>query len=128
MLATHGSVAGFTASQWAFEGKSDTGSWSRPTTAGPGCRPAAVGTSPPTIPSLTPLAAALADHHAVLDGELVALDDSGVPSFGRDASSGRERPGSSSGRSTCCSSTAGRCFERLPRPPSPAGDAGRRRR
>ncbi len=33
-------------------------------------------------PQLQALAADLADHHVVLDGEVVALDDSGVPSFG----------------------------------------------
>ncbi|MEZ5142597.1 MAG: non-homologous end-joining DNA ligase [Acidimicrobiales bacterium] len=34
-------------------------------------------------PELAPLAARLADHDAVLDGEIVALDPDGVPSFGR---------------------------------------------
>ena len=33
-------------------------------------------------PQLQALAADLADHHVILDGEAVALDESGVPSFG----------------------------------------------
>ena len=33
-------------------------------------------------PQLEALAADLADHHVLLDGEVVALDESGVPSFG----------------------------------------------
>jgi bifunctional non-homologous end joining protein LigD len=33
------------------------------------------------FPQLGPIAADLADHHAVLDGEVVALDASGVPRF-----------------------------------------------
>src|SRR4029079_1398848 len=33
-------------------------------------------------PQFEALAADLADHHVILDGEAVALDDTGVPSFG----------------------------------------------
>ncbi len=38
--------------------------------------------SPREYPQLQSLAADLADHHVVLDGEVVALDESGVPRFG----------------------------------------------
>jgi bifunctional non-homologous end joining protein LigD len=90
MLATHGSVAGFTASQWAFEGKWDgyrllvEADYGRARLLARSGRDVTAD-----YPQLTPLAAALADHHVVLDGELVAPDDSGVPSFGRMQNSGR---------------------------------------
>ena len=58
-----------------------TGCWSTPTTARCGCGRAAAAMSPRNIPQLRSLAADLADHHVVLDGEVVALDESGVPSF-----------------------------------------------
>lgn len=91
MLATHGSVAGFKPSQWAFEGKwdgyrllvdADHGALrlysrnGRDVTA--------------EYPQLHSLAADLADHHVVLDGEVVALDASGVPSFAAMQNRGRE--------------------------------------
>ena len=71
------------ATQWAFEGKWD------------GYRllvDADHGTAEPAVargrdvtreyPQFEALAADLADHHVILDGEVVALDESGVPSFG----------------------------------------------
>ncbi len=58
-----------------------TGCWSRPTTARCGCDRAAAATSPRSIPQLHSLADDLGDHHVVLDGEVVALDAPGVPSF-----------------------------------------------
>ena len=81
MLATHGSVSRLSSDQWAFEGKWDgyrllvdadhgrirlTSRSGRDVTA--------------EFPQLQSLAADLADHHVILDGELVALQD-GVPSF-----------------------------------------------
>jgi bifunctional non-homologous end joining protein LigD len=82
MLATEGSVAKFKASQWAFEAKwdgyrvlldADHGKlklWSR--------RGRDVTDE---YPQFEVVAADLADHHVILDGEAVALDDTGVPSF-----------------------------------------------
>ncbi len=82
MLATHGSVAGLKAGQWAFEGKWDgyrllveadhtavrlRSRSGRDVTA--------------EYPQLRSLGDDLAEHHVVLDGEVVALDKSGVPSF-----------------------------------------------
>lgn len=82
MLATEGSVAKLKATQWAFEGKWDgyrllveaehgrlqlRSRRGRDVTA--------------EYPQFEALAADLADHHVVLDGEAVALDDHGVPSF-----------------------------------------------
>jgi DNA ligase D-like protein (predicted ligase)/DNA ligase D-like protein (predicted polymerase)/DNA ligase D-like protein (predicted 3'-phosphoesterase) len=83
MLATHGSVAKFTAAQWAFEGKwdgyrllvdADHGSVLLRTRSGRDVTG--------EYPQLEAVAAELADHHVLLDGEVVALDESGVPSFG----------------------------------------------
>jgi DNA ligase D-like protein (predicted ligase)/DNA ligase D-like protein (predicted polymerase)/DNA ligase D-like protein (predicted 3'-phosphoesterase) len=81
MLATHGSVNRLPSEQWAFEGKWDgyrllvdadhgrirlTSRSGRDITG--------------EFPQLQSLAADLADHHVILDGEVVALQD-GVPSF-----------------------------------------------
>jgi bifunctional non-homologous end joining protein LigD len=83
MLATHGSVAKFTATQWAFEGKwdgyrllvdADHGKMSLRSRSGRDV------TS--EYPQLDAVVAELADHHVLLDGEVVALDESGVPRFG----------------------------------------------
>ena len=83
MLATHGSVAKLTSDQWAFEGKwdgyrlvvdADHGGLSLHSRSGRDVTA--------DFPQLESLAADLADHHVVLDGEIVALNDSGVPNFG----------------------------------------------
>ena len=83
MLATHGSVANLKATQWAFEGKwdgyrllveADHGDLRLQSRSGRDVTG--------EYPQLAPLADALADHRVVLDGEVVALDKNGVPSFG----------------------------------------------
>jgi bifunctional non-homologous end joining protein LigD len=83
MLATPGSVAKLQASQWAFEGKwdgyrllmvADQGSMYLQSRSGRDVTR--------EYPQLQGVANALRDHHVVLDGEVVALDESGVPSFG----------------------------------------------
>ncbi len=81
MLATHGSVSRLSPDHWAFEGKWDgyrllvdadhgrirlTARSGRDVTG--------------EFPQLQSLAADLAEHHVILDGEVVALQD-GVPSF-----------------------------------------------
>jgi len=83
MLATLGSVDKLTADRYAFEGKFDGyrllvevdhgrlrlhSRNNRDVTA--------------EYPQLQALATALADHHVILDGEVVALDEHGVPNFG----------------------------------------------
>ena len=82
MLATHGSVTALKAGQWAFEGKwdgyrllaeADHGEMRLRSRSGRDVTE--------EYPQLHSLAADLADHHAVLDGEVVVLDKSGVPSF-----------------------------------------------
>ena len=83
MLATHGSVAKLKASQWSFEGKwdgyrllmdADHGAMTLRSRSGRDVTA--------EYPQLESVAADLADHHVLLDGEVVALDGSGVPSFG----------------------------------------------
>lgn len=83
MLATHGSVEKLTPVVWAFEGKwdgyrllvdADHGDLLLRTRSGRDVTH--------EYPQLKALAADLADHHVILDGEVVALDSSGVPSFG----------------------------------------------
>jgi len=83
MLATHGSVEKLKATQWAFEGKwdgyrllvdADHGELSLRSRSGRDVTA--------DFPQLGSLAADLADHHVLLDGEIVALDSTGVPSFG----------------------------------------------
>ncbi|OBC10704.1 ATP-dependent DNA ligase [Mycobacterium sp. 852013-50091_SCH5140682] len=83
MLATEGSVAKLKESQWAFEGKwdgyrllvdADHGKLQLRSRSGRDVTG--------EYPQLQALAADLADHHVILDGEVVALDEAGVPSFG----------------------------------------------
>ncbi|MCV7221007.1 ATP-dependent DNA ligase [Mycolicibacterium elephantis] len=82
MLATEGSVAKLKAGQWAFEGKwdgyrilleADHGKLNIRSRRGRDVTA--------EYPQFQALAADLADHHVILDGEAVALDESGVPSF-----------------------------------------------
>ncbi|MDY6999947.1 MAG: ATP-dependent DNA ligase [Actinomycetota bacterium] len=82
MLATEGSVDRITKGQWAFEGKwdgyrllveADHGRLALRSRRGRDVTD--------EYPQLQALAADLADHQVVLDGEAVALDESGVPSF-----------------------------------------------
>lgn len=82
MLATEGSVQRFTKGQWAFEGKwdgyrllveADRGRLSVRSRRGRDVTD--------EYPQLQALAADLAEHHVMLDGEAVVLDESGVPSF-----------------------------------------------
>ena len=82
MLATHGSVAKLTAPQWAFEAKWD--GYRLLVEADHGevrLRSRSGRDITKEFPQLDSLAADLADHQAVLDGEVVALDASGAPSF-----------------------------------------------
>ena len=82
MLATHGSVSRLTAGQWAFEGKWDGNRLLAEFDHG-AMRLRSRGGHDVTkeYPQLSSLAADLADHHVVLDGEAVALDASGAHSF-----------------------------------------------
>lgn len=83
MLATHGSIARHTARQWAFEGKWDGYRLLVDADHGKLCLKSRSGRDVTReFPQLQALAADLADHHVVLDGEIVALDERGVPSFG----------------------------------------------
>lgn len=82
MLSTEGSVAKLKASQWAFEGKWDgyrviiDADRGRLTVRSRRGRDVTGEFS-----QFEAVAADLADHHVILDGEAVALDESGVPSF-----------------------------------------------
>jgi bifunctional non-homologous end joining protein LigD len=82
MLASHGSVVQLKAPQWAFEAKWD--GYRLLVDADHGAlrlRSRRGRDVTKEYPQLASLAADLAEHHAVLDGEVVALDESGVPSF-----------------------------------------------
>jgi bifunctional non-homologous end joining protein LigD len=82
MLATHGSVAALKAGQWAFEGKWDGYRLLVEADHGTARLRSRSGREvTKEYPQLRSLAADLADHHVVLDGEIVALNDKGVPSF-----------------------------------------------
>ena len=84
MLATEGSVARYPAIQWAFEGKWDGYRLLVDADHGKLCLRSRSGRDVTReYPQLQALAADLADHHVVLDGEVVALDEDGVPSFGQ---------------------------------------------
>ncbi len=83
MLSTDGSVERLKATQWAFEGKWDGYRLLVDADHGKLCLRSRSGRDVTgEYPQLQLLAADLADHHVVLDGEVVALDESGVPSFG----------------------------------------------
>jgi bifunctional non-homologous end joining protein LigD len=82
MLATHGSVAACKASQWAFEGKWD--GYRLLVEADRGVlriRSRRGREVTKEYPQLQSLAEDLSDHHVVLDGEAVVLNEDGVPSF-----------------------------------------------
>lgn len=83
MLATHGSVSRLSRVVWAFEGKwdgyrllvdADHGALKLHSRSGRDVTG--------EYPQLKALAADLAEHHVTLDGEVVALDEAGVPNFG----------------------------------------------
>jgi DNA ligase D-like protein (predicted ligase)/DNA ligase D-like protein (predicted polymerase)/DNA ligase D-like protein (predicted 3'-phosphoesterase) len=83
MLATEGSVDKLKSTQWAFEGKWD--GYRVLVDANRGMlnlRSRRGRDVTDEYPQFEALAAGLADHHVILDGEAVALDESGVPSFG----------------------------------------------
>ncbi|MEB3050305.1 ATP-dependent DNA ligase [Mycolicibacter sp. MYC123] len=82
MLATHGDVARLDPDRWAFEGKWD--GYRLLVEADRGrvrLRSRSGRDVTAEYPQLRSLAEGLTEHHVVLDGELVALDDTGVPSF-----------------------------------------------
>jgi bifunctional non-homologous end joining protein LigD len=82
MLSSEGSVAALKASQWAFEGKWD--GYRLLVDADHGAvrlRSRSGRDVTGEYPQLRSLADGLTDHHVVLDGEVVALTASGVPSF-----------------------------------------------
>jgi bifunctional non-homologous end joining protein LigD len=83
MLATEGSIEKLKSTQWAFEGKWD--GYRVLVDANHGelnLRSRSGRDVTDEYPQFEALAADLADHHVILDGEAVALDKSGVPSFG----------------------------------------------
>jgi DNA ligase D-like protein (predicted ligase) len=82
MLATHGLVATLKTSQWAFEGKWDGYRMMIETDHGALRLRLRTGRDvTDEYPQLHALAADLGDHHVVLDGEVVGLDEFGVPRF-----------------------------------------------
>ncbi len=82
MLSTEGSVQRLTKGQWSFEGKWDGYRLIIEAERGKLVLRSRRGRDVTgDYPQLQALAADLADHHVVLDGEAVALDESGVPSF-----------------------------------------------
>jgi DNA ligase D-like protein (predicted ligase)/DNA ligase D-like protein (predicted polymerase)/DNA ligase D-like protein (predicted 3'-phosphoesterase) len=82
MLATEGSVERLKATQWSFEGKWDGYRVIVDANRGQlNLRSRRGRDVTAEYPQFEALAADLADHHVILDGEAVALDDKGVPSF-----------------------------------------------
>jgi DNA ligase D-like protein (predicted ligase)/DNA ligase D-like protein (predicted polymerase)/DNA ligase D-like protein (predicted 3'-phosphoesterase) len=83
MLATEGSIEKLKSTQWAFEGKWDGYRVLVDANRGKlNLRSRRGRDVTHEYPQFEALAADLADHHVILDGEAVALDESGVPSFG----------------------------------------------
>jgi DNA ligase D-like protein (predicted 3'-phosphoesterase) len=123
MLSTEGSVANLKASQWAFEGKWDGYRLLVDADHGALCLQSRRGRDVTReYPQLQALAADLADHHVVLDGEVVALDESGVPSFSEPCAIHPSRVLGVRHPATRRPLAAAR---EIPRPPATAGDAGR---
>jgi bifunctional non-homologous end joining protein LigD len=90
MLASEGSVAALKAGQWAFEGKWD--GYRLLVEADHGAlrvRSRRGREVTKEYPELSSLAADLADHHVVLDGEAVVVNKAGVPSFNAMQNRGR---------------------------------------
>jgi bifunctional non-homologous end joining protein LigD len=82
MLATLGSVDRLTRTEWAFEGKWDGYRLLLDANHGEMRLISRSGRDVTgEYPSLRAVVDALDEHHVVLDGEVVALDESGVPSF-----------------------------------------------
>jgi bifunctional non-homologous end joining protein LigD len=82
MLASEGPVANMKSSQWAFEAKWDGYRLLIDADHGTARLRSRRGRDVTReYPQLQSVAADLADHHVVLDGEVVALDKSGVPRF-----------------------------------------------
>ena len=82
MLATEGSIGTLKSAQWAFEGKWDGYRVLVDANRGKlNLRSRRGRDVTGEYPQFEALAADLADHHVILDGEAVALDESGVPSF-----------------------------------------------
>jgi bifunctional non-homologous end joining protein LigD len=82
MLASEGSVVALAAGQWSFEGKWDGYRLLVEVDHGAlRIRSRRGREVTKEYPELRSLAADLADHHVVLDGEAVILDKTGVPSF-----------------------------------------------
>ena len=82
MLASPGSVDRLTSADWAFEGKYDGYRMLAEADHGRLRLQSRNGRDVTSeYPQLRPLAATLAEHHVILDGEVVALDGRGVPSF-----------------------------------------------
>ncbi|OBK51238.1 ATP-dependent DNA ligase [Mycobacterium sp. 1081908.1] len=82
MLASEGSVAARKGGQWAFEGKWDGYRLLVEVDHGAlRIRSRRGREVTKEYPELRSLAADLAEHHVVLDGEAVILDEDGVPSF-----------------------------------------------
>ena len=83
MLATEGSVEKLKSTRWSFEGKWDGIRFLVDANhGGLNLRSRRGRDVTDEYPQFEALAADLADHHVILDGEAVALDESGVPSFG----------------------------------------------
>ncbi|MFN8033648.1 MAG: ATP-dependent DNA ligase [Mycobacterium sp.] len=83
MLSTLGSIDKLTAAQYGFEGKFDGYRMLVELDHGRLRLQSRSGRDvTPEYPQLHSLAADLADHDVILDGEVVALDADGVPSFG----------------------------------------------
>ncbi|APE18460.1 ATP-dependent DNA ligase [Mycobacterium sp. WY10] len=83
MLATLGSVEKLTAAQYGFEGKFDGYRLLVEISGGQLRAQSRSGRDlTADYPQLASLAADLADHDVILDGEVVALDADGVPNFG----------------------------------------------
>ena len=83
MLATSGSVEGLSADEWVFEAKWDGYRLIAEIAYGEmKLRSRAGNTVTDRYPGLAEIAAELADHEVVLDGEVVVYDTKGVPNFG----------------------------------------------